>query len=152
MAGYTARSNLQTALQQGGEKVHKSRSVVLFRRGDKAFGMFVILSGKVSLDLGVDSAFARCHGPGALVGLPATLTRRDYSMTATVTQDAELRFWSFEALDSLLQNHCDFCRQLLVILGEKMAENNEVTKTFLNRGKQPSPSWALPEYLSGGSN
>jgi hypothetical protein len=35
--------------------------------------MFVVLSGKVSLDLGVDSVLGRIYGPGALVGLPSTL-------------------------------------------------------------------------------
>ena len=47
--------------------------------------MFVVLSGKVRLDLGVDSAVGRTCGQGALVGLPSTLTRQHYSMTATVT-------------------------------------------------------------------
>jgi CRP-like cAMP-binding protein len=54
--------------------------------------MFVVFSGKVSLDFGVDSSLVRTYGIGALVGLPATITRRNYSMTATVTEDAELGF------------------------------------------------------------
>ncbi len=57
--------------------------------------------------------------PLALVGLPSTLTRRIYCMTATVTEDAELGFWSPEALDSLLHNRPDLCQQLLVILGDE---------------------------------
>jgi hypothetical protein len=40
--------------------------------------------------LGDNSAFDRSYGPGALVGLPSTLNRRNYFMTATVTEDAEL--------------------------------------------------------------
>ena len=123
MAGDIPSANLQASLEQRCEKVRKPRFTVLFRRGDKASGMFVVLSGKVSLGFGVNSAFDRSHGPGALVGLPSTLTRRNYCMTATVTEDAELGFWSPEALDSLLHNRPDLCRQLLVILGEKMAEN-----------------------------
>ncbi|MGA7770371.1 MAG: hypothetical protein WCA27_29580, partial [Candidatus Sulfotelmatobacter sp.] len=77
----------------------------------------------------------RSHGPGALVGLPSTLTRRNYCMTATVTEDAELGFWRPEALDSLLQNHPDLCRQLLVILGEKMAENYAFEEASLRKRK-----------------
>jgi CRP-like cAMP-binding protein len=123
MAGDTPSANLQASLEQGCEKVRRPRFTVLFRRGDKASGMFVVLSGTVSLGFGVNSAFDRSYGPGALVGLPSTLTRRNYCMTATVTEDAELGFWSPEALDSLLHSHPDLCRQLLVILGEKMAEN-----------------------------
>ena len=137
MADDTASVNLLYVLKQRSEKVHMPRSTVLFRCGDKASGMFVVLSGKVSLDLGVDSALARTCGPGALVGLPSTLTRHDYSMTATVTEDAELGFWSPDALDSLLRNRPDLCQPLLAILGEKIAENHEVERALLTRDKQP---------------
>ena len=108
---------------------------MLFRRGEKASGMFVVLSGKVSLDLGVDSASVVTYGPGALIGLPSTLTRLNYSMTATVTEDAELGFWSPDALDSLLP---DLCQPLQAILGKKIAENHEVERALLTRDKQPA--------------
>jgi CRP-like cAMP-binding protein len=126
MADKTVSAHLQQVLEQLSEKVRKPKSTVLFRRGEKAFGMFVILSGKVSLDFGVDSVFGRLYGPGALVGLPSTLTRRNYSMTATVTEDGELGYWSPDAFDSLLRTHSDLCQPLLAILGEKIAENHEV--------------------------
>ena len=88
------------------------------------------------MDFGVDSAFARVYGPGALVGLPAALTRRNYAMTATVTEDAELVFWSLGGLDSLLQRRSDLCRQLLEILGERMAENQKMMKAMLSKDQQ----------------
>lgn len=138
MAGDTPSADLQTSLEQHCEKVRKPRFTVLFRRGDKASGMFVVLSGKVSLGFGVNSAFDRSYGPGAIVGLPSTLTRRNYCMTATVTEDAELGFWSPEALDSLLHNRPDLCQQLLVILGEKMAENYEREESIAQE-KQITP-------------
>jgi len=138
MADDAASANLQHVLEQRSERVCKPRSTVLFRRGDKASGMFVVLSGKVSLDLGVDSALCRTYGPGALVGLPSTVTRRNYSMTATVTEDAELGFWSPDALDSLLRKHPDLCPPLLAILGAKIAENHEVERALLTRDKQPA--------------
>ena len=138
MAYDTASVNLHNVLEQRSEKVHKPRSTVLFRRGEKASGMFVVLSGKVILDLGVDSALARTCGRGALVGLPSTLTRHDYSMTATVTEDAELGFWSPDALDSLLRNRPDLCQPLLTILGEKIAENHERERALITREKQPA--------------
>ncbi|MGC2194010.1 MAG: Crp/Fnr family transcriptional regulator [Terriglobales bacterium] len=137
MAGYSAFANLQTALENRCERIYKPRSAVLFRRGEKASGMFVVLRGKVSLDFGVDSAFGRCFGPGALVGLPATLTRQNYSMTATVTEDADLGFWSSQALDTLLRQRPDFCHELLAVLGERLAENQKVAKALLTRDEQP---------------
>jgi CRP-like cAMP-binding protein len=97
--------------------------------------MFVVLSGKLRLDLGVDSAVGRTCGQGALVGLPSTLTRQHYSMTAIVKEDAELGFWSPDALDSSLRTHPDFCQPLLAILSAKIAENHEVERALLTRDK-----------------
>ena len=136
MADETASASLQHVLEQGREMVRKPRSTVLFRRGAKASGMFVVLSGKVSLDL--DSVLGRIYGPGALVGLPSTLTRHNYSMTATVTEDAELGFWSPDELDSLLRKHPELCQPLRAILGAKIAENHEVERALLSRDKQPA--------------
>ena len=135
MAGETASAHLRYTLELRGEKVYKPKSTVLFRRGDKASGMFVVLSGRVSLDLGVDSSLGRCCGPGALVGLPSTITRQNYSMTATVTEDAELGFWTPEALESLLRKHPDLCQPLLVILGATVAENHDAERRFVDEDR-----------------
>jgi hypothetical protein len=40
-------------------------------------------------------------------------------MTATVTEDTELVFWSLSELDLLLQKRSDFCRQLLRFWGNE---------------------------------
>lgn len=138
MSLYYSPLTLQNTLEQNGEKLFKHKGEVLFRRGEEAFLMFVVLSGYVRLDFGVDSPLARCYGPGALVGLPAILTRRAYRMTATVTQDAELSVWSRSALDVLLRKRRDFCQQLLVILGEKMAESQALAKSLAYKETRPS--------------
>jgi len=129
--------SLQIALEQHCERIRKPKGSLLFRRGEKATGLFVILSGKVSLDLGGDCAFARPYGAGALLGLPAMLTKRDYSMTATVTENAEVGFCSARALESLLRQRPDLLQELLAILGERMAENQQVVKAMLNNQREP---------------
>lgn len=136
MSCYIPRADLQSALTECRVRVHKPKSAVLFRRGEKASAMFAVLSGKVSLDFGVESAFARSYGPGALVGLPATITGGSYSMTATVTENAELIVWTREALDALLFNRPDLCQELIMVLGERMAENQKIAKALLLREKQ----------------
>ena len=92
MAGETASAHLRYTLELRGEKVYKPKSTVLFRRGDKASGMLSFSAEKVSLDLGVDSSLAVAVAQPALVGLPSTITRQNYSTTATVTEDAQLAF------------------------------------------------------------
>lgn len=129
--------NLQAALENGPERMSKRNGAVLFRRGDTAHGMYMVLAGKVSLDFGVDSSIARGYGRGALVGLPATLSGRTYSMTATVTEDAVLGYWSRNALECLLRERPQYYRELLDILGERLAENQKLARALLNREEQP---------------
>jgi len=143
MACYTARPELYAALEQCCERVKKTRSTVLFRRGEKAFGMFLVLRGTVSMDFGVDAstALASACGPGALVGLPATLTRTNYRMTATVTDDAELGFLTPPDLVSLLRKQPELRQQLLTILSAKVAHSEQVTKALLRKEKPPRLEW-----------
>lgn len=133
------RSDLYAVLEQRCQRVRKPKSTVLFRRGEKAFGMFLVLRGTVSLDFGVDAStgLASACGPGALVGLPATLTRTNYSMTATVTDDAELGFLTPQVLVSLLREHPELRQQLLTILSAKVAHCEQVTKALLRQEKLP---------------
>jgi CRP-like cAMP-binding protein len=138
MSIQTSPADLQAMLQAGGEKVRKPRHSVLFRYGEKSFGMFVVLSGRVSLDVGIASPFARAYTAGALLGLPATISRREYSMTATVTEDAELVFWTADELESLLRKNPTLCQELLAIMAERVAANHEVMKALLNGRKPPS--------------
>ena len=133
MARPIAGSDLQIALAQYSEKIVRPRSTVLFRRGEPSFGSFIIYRGAVSLDVGVDSTFANSYGPGATIGLPETLTRRPYSMTATVTRDAELGFWSLEILDGLLRRTPELCERLLILLGETLAEAQGMQKVLLRK-------------------
>lgn len=112
MPRYTHPYDLQAGLEQRCERVRKPRHAILFKRGQSPFGMFLILKGRVALDFGVDGAspINGAYGPGALVGLPASLTGHTYSMTATVTDDAELGFISSQELrglhSHLLVNYC----------------------------------------------
>ena len=141
MDDYSVSANLRYILEQQSEKLRKAKTTVLFRRGEKAAGMFVVISGKVTLDLGVDSVLGRICGPGALVGLPSTLTRHNYSMTATVTEDAELGFWSPDALDSLLRKRPDLCQPLMAILGGRIAQGRESERALPTSNEQAnSPS------------
>jgi CRP/FNR family transcriptional regulator, cyclic AMP receptor protein len=138
MAGYIAY-DLYAAIERRCERIKKPRSTVLFRRGEKALGVFLVLRGTVRLDFGVDgsSALASAYGPGALVGLPATLTKGTYSMTATLVDDAELGFLTTDALLSLLRTQPELCQGLLRVLSAKITHTERVTKALL-REERPS--------------
>ena len=71
------------------------------------------------------------------------LFHRPYSMTATVTQDAELGFWNSEALDALLRKRPELCQPLLVLLSQRMAENDALHKAFLTNDAPPAQQASL---------
>ena len=132
---------LYAALEQCCERVRKPRWTVLFRRGEKAHGMFLVLNGSVNLDFGVDAAAAlgSTCGPGALVGLPATLSGGRYSMTATVTEQAELGLIRTPVLFTLLRERPELCQQLLTILSAKLDHTDQVRRAILSREQLPRP-------------
>ena len=138
MATCTAPFDLPTFLEGQCVRIRRPRFAVLFRRGEKAFGAFLVLSGKVSLDFASGEGLTRCYGSGALVGLPATLTKRAYAMTATVIEDSELGFLPPETLESLVRANSDFSQGLLRLLGERMLEIQQVHKALLQRGNRLS--------------
>ena len=134
---YPTPADLQIVLEPRCEKMRMTKGSVLFQRGEKATGLFIVFSGRVSLDLGVDTALARSYGSGALLGLPATLTKGNFSMTATVTEDAEIGFWGADAMDLLLRKHPHLCHQLLAILREGMARYQQVVESMRDKERTP---------------
>jgi CRP-like cAMP-binding protein len=94
-------------------------------------GVFLILRGKVRLGLGNKSnAFpTRDLGPGAILGLPATLSDSCYSLTAAVLTNAEVIHLSRPAILELLRTHSKLCFEVMNLLSEELGE----TRNALSR-------------------
>ena len=98
------------------------KGAILFRCGDRVSGIFVIHRGVVRMSLdGADSVFpARKLGPGEIVGLPATLTG-NYSLSAEVTEDAELGFVPAQRITDLFECSPRLCLTAMRLIGEEVA-------------------------------
>ena len=117
-------------------KVQKPKGTILFRRGDPVSGLYLILSGKVSLGLEADGSVmpTRMLSPGCIAGLPATVSGNPYSLTAEVTKDAELAFVPSEALLDLLRRDSSLCFQVMEMLSSEISQIRSAFKTTdLNR-------------------
>jgi len=101
-------------------------------------GAFLVLNGQVSLSVGDEGLFPQDCVNGALLGLPATLSKGVYCMTATVMEDAELGFLPSQVLESLMQTNPDVSRALLKLLSEKTLAIQQVHKTLLHAQKERS--------------
>lgn len=130
--------DLYTHLENASEKLFLPKSMVLFRRGDESFGTYLVLSGEISVEYEAGTAAKQCYGPGTLIGLPATLTKSAYNMTATVCESGEFGFLSSETLESLIRDSPALSQQLLALLVEKVLEMDRVKRSLLEKSSPPS--------------
>jgi CRP-like cAMP-binding protein len=129
--------DLFTCLENASQRLFLPKSAVLFRRGDRSFGTFLVVGGQISVAYEAETSPIQFYCPGALIGLPATLTQSNYSMTATVVESGELGFLSSATLESLLRDEPALSRQLLVLLVEKVLEVDLVNRSLLENGSAP---------------
>jgi CRP-like cAMP-binding protein len=115
---------LKAELEQRAIVVFKPKGTILFRRGEDVSGVFLIRSGRVSLALDCETPLypARVLGPGAIAGLPATVSGNPYSLTAKVVDDAELAFVPRDAVLECLQNNPPLCFQVMDLLSGEISD------------------------------
>jgi CRP-like cAMP-binding protein len=123
MAGLLVPPLLQSELNRVASVSREKKGTILFRRGEAGKGVFLVLKGKVDLQLdGKVSVYqTRTLGRGSILGLPATLSGGTYSLGAKVSEDAELGFVSREAFLELLARDSNLCFEAMHILGNEIA-------------------------------
>ena len=78
----------------------------LFRSGETSKGVFVVLEGRVALSAGEDpTRIVRIAERGSLLGLPATVSGKPYSLTAEVVSQSRLAMLSPARFRELLRNN-----------------------------------------------
>jgi len=130
---HKAPNELRLALQAIGNSVGKSKESILFRRGDRPVGVFLVREGKVRLSHDGTSVASRTLGPGSVLGLPATLNRRPYSLTATATENCQLDFIRREAVVRLLRENTVVCFQALQVLGKEISGMRRAVDEVLSK-------------------
>lgn len=123
---------LQAEFERLATIVFKPKGTILFRRGDDVSGMFLIRNGRISLAL--DFYPLRILGPGAITGLPATLSGNPYSLTAQVLEDSELAFVPRDSVLACLKNNPLLCFQVSQMLSEEISD---ISSAFKGNGSSP---------------
>jgi CRP-like cAMP-binding protein len=121
---------LQVELERLAKIVLKPTGSILFRRGDDATGVYLIRSGRISLGLDYESPVypARTLEPGAIAGLPASISGNAYSLTAEVVEDSELAFVPRDAVVACLRKNPSLCFQVMDLLSDEIADIRSVFK------------------------
>ncbi len=115
-------SELVTELNRVASPVSMNQGAVLFHDGDPVSGVYIVRKGAVRLLLSASNEIypSRILGPGAIVGLPATLTGT-YSLTAELAQPTELGFVPSRQVSQILECSPRLCFLAMRFISEEIA-------------------------------
>src|SRR3954471_3788368 len=119
---FQASPELQKVLTHYSKSVMAKSGEILFRESDPVRGIYLVVRGRVELLLHSAGlvTLARNAVSGCLLGVPASINRKPYSLTARVSEDTELRFISLENLDKLMKTDTQFTMQLVAMLSDEV--------------------------------
>ncbi len=121
---FRAHPDLQQALEKLATPLVKKKGTVLFRQGQKAKGVFLLLGGRATLSVRAKSGgivAPRTVGPGCVLGLPANICGKPYSLTAETLEDCDLAYVEREKVVKLLRKDGQLCLHAVEILGRELA-------------------------------
>jgi CRP-like cAMP-binding protein len=108
-------------LKQIGAKVEVSAGTMIFAAGQDLIGLYLVLTGRVALWHGPDHVrVTRIAETGCLLGLPATVRRKPYSLSAEAVQDTTLSLISPEQLEHLIETDGASAKEIISLLGEEV--------------------------------
>ena len=97
------------------------KDATLFVEGQTPRGVFILCSGRVKLSTtSADgkSLIVRIAEPGEVLGLPATVTRKPYELTAEVIEPAQANFIARQDFLTFLREHGEAALRVAQQLGE----------------------------------
>ena len=123
---FSAPPHLCEVLEAIGAESTAAPGSFLFHRGDNCQGVFVIKNGRVRLSMETHkSALERTAGPGSVLGLPATMSGKSYSLTAEVIEITNYIFVDgYKVRDTLARNP-ELCFEVLGLLSREVQQLRE---------------------------
>ncbi len=101
--------------------VSAPKGQIVFQRGDNMRGIYIVESGRVALIAGeAPHALRRICERGSVLGLPATMRNKPYSLTAQSLTEAELSFVEREDFVNFLKNEPTLCMEIVQVLAEEV--------------------------------
>jgi CRP-like cAMP-binding protein len=116
---FVSPPELVAELKPLGDEFTCAAGTVLFREGDAARGVYIVLEGHASLTMITEkgeTVLVRSSGPGSLLGLPGTFLHDIYQLTTTIDHDARLTFVERQKVLEFLRQRTDMCMLVLNIL------------------------------------
>jgi CRP-like cAMP-binding protein len=123
---FSAPPHLCEVLEAIGAESTAAPGSFLFHRGDNCQGVFVIKSGRVRLSMETHgSALERTAGSGSVLGLPATMSGKPYSLTAEVIEITKYIFVDVGRVRHTLVHNSELCFEVLGLLSREVQQLRE---------------------------
>jgi thioredoxin reductase (NADPH) len=119
---FKASAELGNELERIGKRRRVNSGTILFREGEQNCGVFVVLSGRFALSAGDDPLrVTRVAEMGSLLGLPATVRQKPYSLTAEAVTDSVVCLVSPEQFRDLLSKNTKLGFEVLTMLADEVS-------------------------------
>jgi CRP/FNR family transcriptional regulator len=118
-------SLLAERLRPLGETTQLPKGSFLFGQGDPAKGVFVVGAGRACISLsGRDGApvWSRIVGPGAILGLPSTVSGQPYTLAAVALEKVDAAFVTRQTLCELMSRDPELSNQVVRVLSEELGD------------------------------
>lgn len=132
-APFVIPSGLQAPLDQIAVPKAFSALTVMFRRGDPVVGVYLIRVGTVALSLPNAAEPPHLAGPGAVLGIPAAICDRPYSLTAETLEPVEAGFLTREQFVAVVKQHPDLCLALIETLAAALSDTRRQASALLGQ-------------------
>jgi CRP/FNR family transcriptional regulator, polysaccharide utilization system transcription regulator len=118
-------SELAQRLKYLGSSIELPKGAQLFQRGESPKGVFVINAGRAYVSLSNDEGkpiWSRIVGPGAVLGLPSSMGRQPYGLTAVALDKVNFDIISDTAVRELMSRDPEVSTEVVRVLSEELRE------------------------------
>lgn len=121
-SAFVADPDLLRQLETRAKPIAVGPDHIIFRQGEEPFGLYILRKGIASLtrESKGEPTMQVLAGEGSLLGLPAVIATKPYSLTAEALDGAELSLLSRSDFNDLMRADPLLSFQLLKVLAEEV--------------------------------
>ncbi len=120
---FVADQELIQALEKRSQPVSCGEDLVLFRQGAAPNGLFILRSGEATLVMRSESGeevMCLRVSAGSLIGLPAIIGNKPYTLAATARRGSDVRFVTRVDFEHLTRAEPSLCFKVLEVLAAEV--------------------------------
>jgi CRP-like cAMP-binding protein len=128
-SAFVADPELLAELEQRAESVAVGADGILFRQGEAPTGVYIVRRGSATLTSGANGVkiMKFYAGEGSLLGVPAVVGGKLYSLTAEAGPDAEISMVTCEDFLHLMHTEPLLAFRVLQVLAEEVRSAREAS-------------------------